>query len=321
MALELMRTLNALLIAVALFCFAAGCGAMNSLPDRSSHQRYGWKAEDYFTDPNVIALCHAIEASDLAAMERLVKAGADVNAQGKGRMTPLLWAFPDDHLPRFKWLLEHGANPNVVVESDFNTQQRIFPGDSVTHMACARLTPGYFDAVFANGGDPNLRRSGVLGFDSTPLVTVIYAGGRNRAENVKRLIAAGADMNTLSGGVTPPMKAASWFKQNDLVLIMLENGADFRRYEHMDRERLIHKIVRQEWGTVGLKALTPQMRADREAVINWLEDHGESCEEAKADFERWGSWSQSSGEYGRKIAIEITERKAREKAAAEPDGK
>jgi hypothetical protein len=40
----------------------AGCGLVNELPGRSFHQRCGWKAEDYFTDPQVIALCRAIEA-------------------------------------------------------------------------------------------------------------------------------------------------------------------------------------------------------------------------------------------------------------------
>lgn len=307
----------ALAMAIAMLLPASGCGAMNLRAEWTTHERFGWKAEDYFTDPQVVALCHAIEAKDLAEMERLVKAGADVNAQGKGKMTPLMWAFPDNQLPRFKWLLEQGANPNVVVESDFNTGHRTFPGDSVTHMACATPFPGYFDAVFDHGGDPNLRRTGATGRDATPLFTVILSGGRNRVEKVKRLIAAGADMNTLSGGSTPPMLAAGWFKQNDLVLIMLQAGADFRAYDRKERDRLIHRVVSQEFGTVGLNALTPQMQADRAAVIKWLEDRGESYAEAKADIERWDSWGRSTGEYDRKMAAEIAKRKAREEVAAE----
>jgi hypothetical protein len=83
-------------VALVLGCgWSLGWGLLAMLPGATVHQRCGWKAEDYFTDPKVIALCHAIEANDLAEMERLVKAGADVNAQGKDKMTPLLWAFPD----------------------------------------------------------------------------------------------------------------------------------------------------------------------------------------------------------------------------------
>ncbi len=304
-------------IAVIIVCPALGCGVLDWLPSRTFHQRCGWKAEDYFTDPKVIALCKAIEAKDLAEMDRLVKAGADVNAQGKGKMTPVLWAFPDDQLPRFKWLLEHGANPNVIVESDFGTRGYISAGESVTHMACKTDFAGYFDAVFDHGGDPNLRRTGASGRDATPLFNVITAGGGNRKEKVQRLIAAGADMNALSGGSTAPMEAAGWFTQNDLVLLMLDAGADFRKYDRHECQRLIHLVVRQEFGTVGLKALTPQMQADREAVIKWLEDHGESYEAAKADIERWDSWSRTTGEFRRKMDAEIAERKAREKAEAE----
>jgi uncharacterized protein len=309
--------LSGRLIAVAVCLSAAGCGVLDVLPIRAFHQRYGWKAEDYFTDPKVIALCKAIESNDLSKMDRLVKAGADVNAQGKDKMTPLLWAFPDNHLPRFKWLLEHGANPNVIVESDFGTRGSISAGESVTHMACETEFAGYFDAVFDHGGDPNIRRTGPRGRDATPLYCVITTGFGNRRAKVKRLIAAGADMNAISGGGTAPMEAAGWFTQNDLVLIMLEAGADFRTYDHKDRDRLIHRVVSQEFGTVGLKALTPQMQAERAAVIKWLEDHGESYEVAKADIERWDSWGRTTGEYDRKMHAEIAERKAREKAAAE----
>jgi uncharacterized protein len=309
--------LSGRLIAVAVCLSAAGCGVLDVLPIRAFHQRYGWKAEDYFTDPKVIALCKAIESNDLSKMDRLVKAGADVNAQGKDKMTPLLWAFPDNHLPRFKWLLEHGANPNVIVESDFGTRGSISAGESVTHMACETEFAGYFDAVFDHGGDPNIRRTGPSGRDATPLYCVITTGFGNRRAKVKRLIAAGADMNAISGGGTAPMEAAGWFTQNDLVLIMLEAGADFRTYDHKDRDRLIHRVVSQEFGTVGLKALTPQMQAERAAVIKWLEDHGESYEVAKADIERWDSWGRTTGEYDRKMHAEIAERKAREKAAAE----
>jgi hypothetical protein len=111
------------------------------------------------------------------------------------------------------------------------------------------------------------------------------------------------------------MEAASWFTQNDLVLLMLDAGADFRRYDRHECQRLIHLVVRQEFGTVGLKALTPQMRADRDAVIKWLEDHGESYEAAKADIARWDSWSGAT--YQQKMDAEIAERKAREQAEAE----
>src|SRR5205809_270336 len=99
-----------LFTAAALGLMPAGCGGF-SMMGSTFHQKCGWKAENYFSDPQVIALCRAIEANDLAEIDRLVAAGADVNAQGKGKMTPLLWAYPDNKIERFKRLLDHGANP------------------------------------------------------------------------------------------------------------------------------------------------------------------------------------------------------------------
>ena len=145
------HTLAAMILTVG--C-CAGCAHATN---QSWHEKFNWQAEDYFEDPQVIALCKAIEANDLDEMERLIQAGADVNAKGEGNMTPLLWAFPDNKPERFEKLLEHGANPNVLVTSDFNTKMSALrPGDSITHMACRTHFPKYFDLVFDHGGDPNL---------------------------------------------------------------------------------------------------------------------------------------------------------------------
>lgn len=60
---------SALIMAVTLCSPAVGCGTTNLLPSRTFHQRCGWTAEDYFTDPQMIALCKAIEPNDLAEMD------------------------------------------------------------------------------------------------------------------------------------------------------------------------------------------------------------------------------------------------------------
>jgi hypothetical protein len=299
-------------MAGALCLATAGWGLLAMLPGATVHQRCGWRAEEYFTDPQVIALCHAIEANDLAEMERLVKAGADVNAQGKGKMTPLLWAFPDNQLPRFKWLLEHGANPNVVVEGEFNTGQSISCGDSVTLMACKTSHPGYFEAVFDHGGDPNIRHAGPLGCSHTPLFTIVSGDAGNKKVKLKRLIDLGADMNALALGTTPPGMAVGWGGQYDLAIMMVESGANFRTYDENEVQRLIHRVASQERR---LNEYTPEQRAGFHELVKWLEDHGESYEAAKADIARWDSWSGAT--YDQKMAAEIAERKAREQAEAE----
>ena len=89
----------------------------------TAHQRLGWKAENFFTDAKVIALCKAVEAKDIREIDRLAKAGANVNAKGRGNMTPLLWAFPMGE-ETFGKMLDLGADPNVQL-----TENRIASWD------------------------------------------------------------------------------------------------------------------------------------------------------------------------------------------------
>jgi len=53
-----------------------------------------WKAEEGFSDPKVVELCHAIEQKDVVKMEKLIAGGADVNAVGKDNIPLLLWSCP-----------------------------------------------------------------------------------------------------------------------------------------------------------------------------------------------------------------------------------
>ena len=94
------------------------------------HQRLGWKTEKYFTDPKVVLLCKAIEAKDLKEIARLVASGVNVNAKGRGNMTPLLWAFPMGE-EVFEKLLELGADPNIKLTEKVWTIC-LSEGDSVT---------------------------------------------------------------------------------------------------------------------------------------------------------------------------------------------
>jgi hypothetical protein len=303
-------------IALGWVSLVGGCGAM----ERTWHEKFNWEAADYFDDPQVIALCEAIEASDLEEIDRLVAAGADVNAKGKGNMTPLLWAFPDNKPERFKKVLELGADPNVIVESDFNTQGRgIRPGDSVTHMACKTWFPKHFDYVFAHGGDANLWHREK---HRPPLQLLLVGPAKDKKQKVQKLIDLGADLNAnrgdeYTGGSTPVITATSTFGQYDLALLLLEAGADYQVYLADDHIKLIHVVAmaekrRPQW--------SPQQERDYQNLVDWLESHGESVESAKADLERWGSWHTFNGEYRRKMDAEIARRKARE-AAKQGDSK
>jgi ankyrin repeat protein len=304
---------------VVLLVAQLGCAEVTYKMQPNWHEKFTWNAEDYFDDPRVIALCHAIEANNLAEINHLVAAGADVNAKGRGNMTPLLWAFPDNKLERFKRLLEHGADPNVIIESDFNTRGGISAGNSVTHMACKTSFPGYFEAVFEHGGDPNLAKETLaLGKGESPLFSILKGSASNKMAKAQLLIKKGANLDHQdASGMTPTMTAVGWGGQFDIALALLEAGANHQIYQSNEVQRLAHVVVRQERR---FPEFSSQQKADYQKLVRWLEDHGESVEQAKADIKRWDSWSRTSGEFRRKIDAEIAARKAREARENATDG-
>ena len=203
----------------------------------SFYERYRWKAENYFNDRKVIALCKAIEAQDLIEINRLIADGADANALGRDNMTPLLWAFPTKNLAVFTRILEAGADPNVQITSGFGVilgdETKIWAGKSVMELAALTVAPGYFEAVMRHGGDPNLV-SKEAGVPNTPLHSIasewdprVPAKAKiDRIAHAKLLLNAGADINAVSFKGTP-ITVAVIYGQFDLALFLLEAGADW----------------------------------------------------------------------------------------------
>jgi hypothetical protein len=286
---------------------------------QSWHEKHGWKAADFFTDPQAVALCEAIQANDLERMRQLIAAGADVNARGKGNMTPLLWSFFDDKPERFQLLLEAGADPNVYTESDFGLPQAMVAGDSVTHMAC-RSHFGHFWPVFEHGGDPNLpSRAGAFA-GQTPVYTVITSAAGDKKERITCLAKKGASMNRAAGvGSSPLVTAEGHFGRYDLCLLLLDLGADPHAYEGNELTKITHllcgRLEQQRRGIGQLRDASPEQMATFNRLVERLEAMGESMAAAEADRQRWGKARDliHLGEMRRK---EREERKRREREAA-----
>ena len=328
---------GSLLTLAALVLVMAGCsdpaqGLIRKVAARVTnapwHEQHGWRAADFFTDPQVIALCDAIAADDVARMKELIAAGADVDARGKGNMTPLLWAFVDNKPERFRLLLEAGANPNVYIESDFGIRQAFSPGDSVTHMAC-RSTFDHFWPVFEHGGDPNCPNKEPGRRGETPVYTVIKSGAGDKKKRIARLAEAGGSMNRApEAEASPLVTAASWFGRYDLCLLLLDLGADPSQYEGNEITKLPHLLdgvlADKARGEGQLRDASPQKLADFERLVERLEAMGETLAAARADKERWGREPDPSKRYAMRHR-EIAERKERERrqreAAKQQEGK
>jgi hypothetical protein len=175
---------------------------------------FGWagqmKAADFLKGTQ-LSLAEAAAEGRTDELERLVSKGADVNSQGVEGMTALYWAM--SHLSRkgVSWLLEHGANPNISFTHD---------GTSATSLAAMQEDPWFLKEVLSHGGDVNFRNS--LN-ERTPIFDALAT---HRDDNVRALIAVGADMNTYDHlGLTPLVEAAA-NQRYELVYDMLVAGAD-----------------------------------------------------------------------------------------------
>jgi hypothetical protein len=229
-------------------------------PESRWYAQVGWKAEDYFNDARVVELCHAIEADNVPEMERLIAADANANAAGKDGMTPLLWAFPDRKLARFECLLKHGADPNVVFQSDFNTGARPFhpypiggsafndhgchAGQSITLLAATSPMIEYLQLVLEHGGNPNIVDGKT---DVAPLDVVLERDLFDSDKRVALLVNKGANVNRFckyKGGF-PTMQAVS-NDRYDIALALLKAGADPSAYQPDGVWKLTNFLVRKE---------------------------------------------------------------------------
>ncbi len=114
----------------------------------------------------------AIQTGDIAKAQFLRDCGADTNAVGRGGQPPLFYAIENEHLPMLRWLLEIGIYPH--------------------------RTDGFGDTALAE------------------------AAGYDSLEAVDLLLASGADVNQKSRDVTA--LSCSWSRA--VILRLLDAGAD-----------------------------------------------------------------------------------------------
>lgn len=270
-------------------------------PESRWHHIVKWEAKDYFQDSLTIELCQAIENNDVKEMERLILAGADVNSVGKQGMTLLLWAFPDRKIERFECLLKHGANPYVVMESDFGAKNRpLHPyphgsrsledrgcevGQSITHLACRSPMTQYMRIVFSNSGNANLLNAKTK---AAPIDIVISRFLPDIKERVELLVKHNANLNRYyENELTYPAKKAVHTNRYDIALYLLQSGASYEIYEAKRKRKLIHYVMLDQFM---LRHFSTEKTADFNALVEWLKNHGESPNDAIEYLKKEGTW-------------------------------
>ncbi|HEX5513194.1 MAG TPA: ankyrin repeat domain-containing protein, partial [Gammaproteobacteria bacterium] len=184
-----------------------GCGSEVRIGGASVHAA--------FADPQAGALAAAAAArGEVAEIDRLVQAGADVNATGKDNVTPLAIALAKRNLAGVKRLLALGADPNHVLVRDKDPRQRtallylVVVGDAFDER--------FLEAFLQHGGNPN-----TLASNSQSLLMLAV----HKRPYVELLLRYGADINYQTIGESTALWDAVALNQLDTAQYLLEQGA------------------------------------------------------------------------------------------------
>lgn len=192
-----------------------------ALPACASSPTYSTQPGYYFFDPAQLALAVAAGRGDVEAMQQALDQGADPNVPGKDGMTPLFWSATDSmgvNIEGFRYLLEHGGDPNLVIVDEDK------PGKSTIHLIYLVFTqtnPAFLEAALEAGADPNTvvrtRTGDTLLFEKQLDFYI---------DNVKLLIAYGADVNYRGQFQEPPLIRAIAGSDYKAAVAFVEAGAD-----------------------------------------------------------------------------------------------
>lgn len=173
-------------------------------------------------------LLQAVRDGDLPALHRIVATGADVNMLVEGMFRPLSHPGAGDRLAVVRFLLAHGADPQLPG----------YDGASALDLWAYEGEATIVKELLEHGADPNL---GCAPTRETPLH---YAASRGhlpgRSACVEVLLAAGADPNRTTGVGVPttaymrdtrvrgetPLHRAAVHGDEHMIRALLDHGAD-----------------------------------------------------------------------------------------------
>ena len=176
---------------------------------------------DFYSDKKVIDLIFAAANGNIKRVDKLVADGVDVNAVGKDSYTPLLAALTKKNKKGVLRLLEHGADPNIVI-----TGESSYAGKSAIWVASQMEDTYFLDVMLKYGGNPNFRNKKWYG--DTLLHAAIFGDHRTAIDRVKLLVEAGADININGANESTPLIQAAAINQYEIIYYLLRQGADYK---------------------------------------------------------------------------------------------
>jgi len=227
-------------VAVGLMGVHAMTIAQTLEPSRMTHE----------APPGSARLVAAAQAGDVRELQVALKTG-DADAVDEHGRPLLIAALVAGRRDVFDTLLDAGADP---ARPDAN-------GQTAVHWAAMNASDWWLQQLLAKGADPNVEnsRSG-----ARPLMDAIQS---NRADNVTRLLKAGATPDATDHTGATSLHVAARTKYATYSLQLLQAGAD-----PMARNQAGQTFQATQW--MGKESiLLPEQRQAREGIRTWLKDH------------------------------------------------
>jgi ankyrin repeat protein len=174
--------------------------------------------DQYFDVPKVVQLANAVASGDNRLAQLTLDDGVDVNFVGREGMTPLFWAISKQNVDGFRWLLDHGANPNTLTRWQAADGQAKVA--SALELAAVMKDSSYLQSLLDHGADPNAITND---FEQTPIYAVIMRRG---IDNINLLLKYHANPNHQDKFLKTPMLEAVSARMYTIALLLLQSGAD-----------------------------------------------------------------------------------------------
>lgn len=210
--------ITALLLAVFLAISGLACGGD---PQQASLARIrAWRPVDFFTDAVTARLAEAVAEGDQAAIDALVRDGADVNAKGKDGIPLLVWAIAKDSVAGFEALIRHGADLTSPVR-DPALAKKNETTDRVIQLAVASSDPKFLRAAIDSGFDPDFVS------DEETEESLLFDAVKHHSEAAVRLLLdAKANVNHVNATGSTAVRFANNVSYYKMVAYLLERGVD-----------------------------------------------------------------------------------------------
>jgi hypothetical protein len=189
----------------------------------------GRNIDEAYKDKIAISLVDAATRGKTAKVAELAHLPGVINKLEDGAVPPLLWAICADDIAGFEALLKAGADPNLTGNgagvgdgAGHGVKENgsiVYEGWSATLMAAGAGQPGFLKLALQYGGDADAAQG-----EREPNRPLLLAAYHGLKENMKALLAAGADINIHDRQSSAASYALGITGRFDIAVWLLEQG-------------------------------------------------------------------------------------------------